>query len=450
MLFKAVNEGPFRHRNVRLYTWFTIFFSARFYYPILAILFLDLGLSLAQFISLNAIWAATIFLAEVPSGALADLLGRRKLLIAAGALMMLEMLALLLAPQGAGSWLFLVCALNRILSGLAEAAASGADQALAYDTLEEHGEADSWDEVLETTMRWQSGAMIFAMILGAGLYDPSSVNRALELFGLEIQLTLEQTLRIPVFLCLLQAIAAFGVSLRFQELTIIQTHRANFQDVFAQTWQAARWVMTTKAACLIVLGGVLIDGITRNFATINSEYYRLITIPEWTYGFIAAAIGFLGLMIPKLSRWLAQRYSVLCNLSLTATWVFLCLLGLAQRWNIWGILPAIGVMAALGHLGFLLSRWLNRLSSSKQRATVLSVKGLIFNIGYGSVSLAFSGYVALHHQRDTAADSEAAFSSALYWQPWVFALLFASYLLLARRLGMKDSTKSLMQSTSTL
>ena len=88
-LFRAT--GPFAQSNVRWYAWFTTAFNARFYYPILAILFLDLGLSLSQFVTLNAIWAATILLAEVPSGALADLIGRRKLLIAAAGLMVLPL-----------------------------------------------------------------------------------------------------------------------------------------------------------------------------------------------------------------------------------------------------------------------------------------------------------------------------------------------------------------------
>ncbi|HMW48369.1 MAG TPA: hypothetical protein PKC70_08745, partial [Cellvibrionaceae bacterium] len=58
--------------NPRRYIIFTVFYNARAYYPVLAVLFLDLGLSLDQFVLLNLIWALTIFFCEVPSGALAD------------------------------------------------------------------------------------------------------------------------------------------------------------------------------------------------------------------------------------------------------------------------------------------------------------------------------------------------------------------------------------------
>lgn len=55
-------------RNVRAFIIFRMFFSARFYYPVFALIFLDFGLTLEQFSILNAIWALTIVLCEVPSG----------------------------------------------------------------------------------------------------------------------------------------------------------------------------------------------------------------------------------------------------------------------------------------------------------------------------------------------------------------------------------------------
>ncbi|MFW5811251.1 MAG: MFS transporter, partial [Thermodesulfobacteriota bacterium] len=84
-------RSPFSIRNVRLFIAFRIFFNARFYYPVFTILFLDFGLTLEQFALLNAAWAASIVLLEVPSGALADTMGRRNLLVATGVLMVAEM-----------------------------------------------------------------------------------------------------------------------------------------------------------------------------------------------------------------------------------------------------------------------------------------------------------------------------------------------------------------------
>lgn len=408
--------GPFAQPNVRWYAWFTTAFNARFYYPILAILFLDLGLSLSQFVTLNAIWAVTIFLAEVPSGALADLIGRRKLLIAAAGLMVLEMLVLLIAPKDAGIWLFGFCAVNRILSGLAEAAASGADEALAFDSLDD---PEDWDEVLETTMKWRAGAMVVAMVTGALVYDAGSI-------GLNVDLAH----RLPIALCLVQAIAAFLISLRFHEVGH-DGSKAGFAEVFAQTWKAAKWVLTTKAAILVVIGGLLIDGVARNFATINSEYYRLIEIPTFTFGFIAAGASLLGIYTPRLSKYFAQTFSPLQNFIFTGAWMFLSLFLLGRVWIYWGVLPGIAVMVGLSHLGFLMSRYLNRLADSSQRATVLSVKGLLFNIGYGTASLVFAGAVSLQ-KRESGMNDNEALTWTLESQPWLFLAVFVVFLVVAR------------------
>ncbi|GAA3312048.1 hypothetical protein [Nonomuraea dietziae] len=52
-------------------------------YPVYALLFSDSGLTVPEITSLLVIWAASGLLLEVPSGALADTLSRRALLVAA-------------------------------------------------------------------------------------------------------------------------------------------------------------------------------------------------------------------------------------------------------------------------------------------------------------------------------------------------------------------------------
>ena len=120
--------------NISRFICFRMFFNARFYYPVFALLFLEHGLTWEEFGILNGIWAISIILLEVPSGALADTIGRKRLIVLAALCMMIEMLALLFAPMNGGSSVFFLFALNRIISGVAEAAVSGADEALAYDS----------------------------------------------------------------------------------------------------------------------------------------------------------------------------------------------------------------------------------------------------------------------------------------------------------------------------
>ena len=87
--------------NVRFFLAFRGLFNARFYYPVLAVMFVDLGLTLDQFALLNVAWAGSIVAFELPLGAWADKIGRRPLIVGAAALMVVEMAVLAFAPTGA-------------------------------------------------------------------------------------------------------------------------------------------------------------------------------------------------------------------------------------------------------------------------------------------------------------------------------------------------------------
>ena len=61
-------------------------------------MFLDFGLTISEFATLNLVWAISIILLEVPSGALADQLGRKKLVVISAILMVAEIGILLITP----------------------------------------------------------------------------------------------------------------------------------------------------------------------------------------------------------------------------------------------------------------------------------------------------------------------------------------------------------------
>ena len=90
--------------------------------------------------------------------------------------MVLEMLLIALVPLGNQSLVFYAFLLNRILSGAAEALASGADEALAYDALVESNQAEAWPKVLESLMRWSALGFILAHNHPSGVAEPSRAD----------------------------------------------------------------------------------------------------------------------------------------------------------------------------------------------------------------------------------------------------------------------------------
>ena len=417
-------------RNRKRFIAFRTLFNARFYYPVLAVLFLDLGLSASEYSLLNFVWAIVIVFAEVPSGVLADRIGRRPLIVAAAICMVLEMLVLLVAPVNGGLTLLLFCLVNRILSGSAEALASGADESLAYDSLAAESRSTEWPKVLADVMHWQSLAMVLAMLVGATVYDPQLMNKALAIFGSSVRLEQGTTLRFPILLNLISASVVLWLALGMREPAM--RHSASDIASPSGAWRsivgAGKWILHTPKALFVIVGGVLIDSVVRVFMTFGSVFFRLIELPEASFGLIGAAMAGLGMLVSPLARKLVSTGSLLRNYTILAVLTLIGLAGVALKIPFWGVLFAFPLAAAMSALAFFISNTLNALVSSQQRATVLSFKGLIFNLGYGFASLVFA--LGLRSMRDQGSPDQA-FADAIEVLPlWllftliVLALMF--------------------------
>ena len=417
------NVPSLAERNRKRFIAFRVLFNARFYYPVLAVLFLDLGLSATEYTLLNFVWAIVIVVAEVPSGALADRLGRRPLVIAAAVCMVLEMLVLLVAPLNGGFVLLLFCLLNRTLSGVAEAMASGADESLVYDSLAAEARSGEWPNVLADVMRWQSLGMLIAMLVGATVYDPHLINAIMAFFGSDIRFEQSLTLRFPIALNLISAAVVFYLVLGMREPATSQPRApvsagAAWRDIIA----AGTWIVHSPVALFAIVGGVLIDCVIRLFLTFSSVYFRLIDLPEASFGLVGSAMAGLGLVVSPMARHLVLTGSLLRNYTILAALALLGLAGVALRIPLWGVAFAIPLAAAMTMLGFIVSSTLNAEVDSAQRATVLSFKGLIFNLGYGFASLLFA--LALRAMRDGGHGADQAFATAIGVLPlWLLGTL---------------------------
>ncbi len=413
-------------RNIPLFIAFRVLFSARFYYPVIGVLFLDLGLSLEQYSLLNVAWAVSIVTLEVPSGALADVIGRRRMVIIAASLMLVEMLLFAFAPSGWPAALFFVLLLNRICSGAAEASASGADEALAYDSLPVDGRDKSWPRVLERLMRWQSGGFFFVMILGALLYDPTLIGRAAGVVGAHWQPAASDLVRWPVYATLLPAAACLFVALALREPSAPVAH-AGLGEALRLAWinvrQGAAAVIRDRRILLLLFVALACDSVTRLFSTFEANYLRLIAIPELLFGVIGALLGLLGFVAAPLARRMVDRGSVSPNFLIVAILIFIGLTGAAFApafWGVWVILP-IGL--AMHMAMFFVSHYLNLWTHPEMRATVLSFRGVALNLAYGAAGVLFAGLTARLREGSPGQGENAIFAESLFWLPVAFGVL---------------------------
>jgi len=394
-------------RNLQRFVIFRLFYSARFYYPVLTILFLDYGLSLEQFGILNLVWALTIVCAEVPSGALADIMGRKRLVVFAAMLMCVEMALLVFVPIGSSAILFPVFLANRICSGLSEAAASGADEALAYDSLKALGREGEWAKLLEKTTRIVSLGFFVTMIAGALAYDSAFVNKLLSFLNETWQLEQTTIIRLPIVLTLFTSLVVLGTALGFYDIdkhnpversasSLPTPQRTSaVSESFAQIIRAGRWTVTHRFVLFVILAALALDSVARQFVVLASEYYRNIELPISWFGFIGAGMSLLGILNARLARYMVSRLSPFHNFLCLSGLLLFSLSGVMLAIPYYGVLFAVGAFAILGIVQFQASYYLNKEVDSKLRATVLSFKGLALNLGLGVASLLYTVLVGV-------------------------------------------------------
>lgn len=394
---------------------------------------MDLGLTLEQYALLNVIWAGTIILLEIPSGALADVIGRKRVVVLASLLMVAEMVVFAFAPRG--DWMFWFLVLNRFLSGAAEACASGADEALAYDSLSGDDRHSTWPRVLESLMRWKSAGFFIAMVAGAALFDANLVTSLTEWTGWEP--ASGDTVRWPVYATLATSLLCLAVAINFRESP---RQTADDRNALRRAWsnilEGAVHVFTSRQILFLLLGALLIDSFVRIFLTFASNYYRLIDLPPFVNGILGSALALLGFAAAPLAKKMVARRSVATNFIATASLAFVGLVGTALAWPIWGAWVLVPLGLAMSLLQFFTSNYLNKWTDSHVRATVLSFRGMAFNLGYALAGLFFAGLTARLRDTHLGADENTIFAMALPWLPSTFlacAILQWTTLRLTRR-----------------
>lgn len=417
-------------KNIPLFIAFRVLFNARFYYPVLGVLFLDLGLTLEQYALLNVVWAVAIIVLEVPSGALADAIGRKNMVVFAAALMVAEMAVFAFAPSGGG--LFWLLVLNRILSGAAEASASGADEALAYDSLPPDNREQAWPKVLATLMRWQSASFFVAMLGGAALFDSSVVQAVTDFFGMAAP---SSTTRFPVYATMGTALLclAVAVAMREPKASTQKTHSGP-GEALRNISRGAAHVFKTPRILSLVLAALVCDSFVRLFLTFSSNYNRLIELPEVAYGVVGSVMGLLGFVAAPLARGLVEKHPIQKNFALLAGLILVGLTGASFAWPIWGVWVLVPLGLSMSLLSFFTSHYLNAWTDSKFRATVLSFRGVAMNLGYGAIGLAFAGLNSSLRTGLPSATDNDIFAHAIFWLPSAFLLAILIVAVTARRL----------------
>jgi MFS family permease len=151
-------------KNIALFYWITLFINGWFIMPNWVFYFRQY-LTQTQVGLVEGVAVLVGILMEIPSGALADLIGKKRAMIL-GSLFQIASCVILINARDFTHFL-----LGNVVMFLGFACHSGATEAFAYDSLKESGQANKYSEVIGKSSSITIAAILFATFVGGYLYS---------------------------------------------------------------------------------------------------------------------------------------------------------------------------------------------------------------------------------------------------------------------------------------
>ncbi|MEM6611562.1 MAG: MFS transporter [Cyanobacteria bacterium P01_C01_bin.72] len=333
------------------FAWFPI--------PTIILFYQSHGLDLEQAVLLKTILSLSILLGEVPSGYIADLLGRKFCLVAGSGVWIIGWLFY------CGGNSFTIFALAEILTGIAGSLISGADTAIAYETLLQLGRA-SYYRTLEGRLVAIAGVTeAVCGIIGAAIAE---INLVIPFYL--------QTVCLIIYFCLALTLTEPQRHQSVTEKPKIESLKSIVIDVL---------VLRPKLRWLI--------GLSSTFSTasflivwLSQDYLRQVDVSIAAMGWAWAVFHLLMSLASVNARrietvWGMRKMMLVLVLSLAIAYI---LLGSIS--TIWGMAFIATIYIVRGLCSPLILNLINQQIPSSVRATVLSINSFTFRLSFAVVA----------------------------------------------------------------
>ena len=341
--------------------------SAALIWGVNTLFLLNAGLSFFEVFVANAAFSAGMVLFEIPTGVVADTLGRRiSFLLSVVVLAATTLLYVGLAEVGAGVVAFAVVSVG---IGLGYTFYSGAMEAWLVDALHATGHRGLLDRVFARGQQVTGGAMLVGTV-GGGLLG-------------QIDLSLPYIVRTVLLL------AVFAVAYVVMHDLGFEPRRISRSELPAEMASNARigvelgW--RQRNLRLLILAAAVQMGFF-SWAFYASQPYLLELLDSdavWISGLVAAGIALstiAGNQIVTMASHYCRRRTTLLLAGAAVQTVAAVAIGLAS--SFWVAVAALFlVTASMGVISPVRSAYLHQVVPSQQRATVVSFDSMVSNVG---------------------------------------------------------------------
>jgi len=367
------------NNNIIKYYIFQAFQWICFFIAIMVLFWQNNGLSMAEIMLLQSIYAISIVLFEVPTWYFADVISRKKSMIIWTVVWFLWLLVYAIS-----SW-FWIFAIAEVLLGLASCMMSGADEAWLYDEL-----VVEWKEKDFKKIIWHGEFVSWIIRALASILWWIMAQRWF--FGLENILGIDNFRMVIV----VDTIIAFFIILIPFTFSEVQTTQK------PEKWNYLIWIYKVireniwqkKNLLILIIIGWLFYGFYNSALRLYQPYFIAIDIPVFRFGIIFASFQVFTAFAGKYSYKIEQRLGVRKSIFLMIFLIWSSFLLMASGYwiGIFGLIFAYIGYFVRGFHSVTFSDYINRQTTSDIRATTLSVHSLSKRLIY-AIIIPFIGMI---------------------------------------------------------
>ena len=339
-----LKEIQLRSNNLKLMCLENLMSGLIFFLPIMAVYYEGIVGSVTNVGIVIATFSLSILIFEIPSGAVADLFGRKMAFVFGYMFWLIALVVLYFTDSMLGLIAF------SILDGIASSLFSGADSALIYDILKEEKKERYYKKAIGLYhSMWPMGAAVGSITGGY-------------IAAIDLKLTISLSF-IPAFIALLI----------ITQIKEPKYHKEESKNIFKQMKKSLKIAISSRQILILMGAGFIVWGLGEAAHWMDSLYYTFKGIDIKHFGYIAGAVfglsSFGHIISHKVAKKIGDKATILLAVGLWIVLFFTSTLLTGWPAVILFVIPALlyGLRAPVEeHIA-------NAEVSSSQRATVLSI-----------------------------------------------------------------------------
>lgn len=350
-------------KNIKIYRIYSIFSELLIIGPIIVLYLIAKGLSFTEIMVLQSIAAVAVVVFEVPTGAVADKIGRKFSLIFGSLLWGVSLLIYILGKN------FYIFAVAEVIFSLGATFKSGADTALIYDSLKAMKRESEFQKIEGYSRSFTFYAQGIGSIIAGFVYE---VNIFLPMI-------------ISIGFMIITACIAMG----FEE-PVIEGKEGSFgKGYFKQIKESGKYVLGHEKLKAIILYSMIFFIFYRTGFWYFQPYMESVNISVKYFGIIFFLFNVVAAQTSnscyKIMEFTKPKTLTFMSGLLIASFI---LLGIIRGWI--GVLAILLQQVARGLYRPVTRKYMNKHIPSDKRATILSFHSLAVNIAV-AVTLPFMG-----------------------------------------------------------